>query len=198
MSDEHTATWTLWSTLRRVGGILFVLALLPVVVYAVPQVVGADHSYTVLSSSMAPTYQAGDVVIVSEVDTSTIESGDVITFDPPPGHGMDGADRVTHRVVGVVERDGTRYFRTKGDAAEEPDGTLIPEANVIGRVTFAIPYLGYVIAFANTPLGIGTLVVLPASLLVLNEIWTLLVAPRIHAPADTDPDAEDEDVLSTD
>lgn len=167
--------WDRRRTILNAAGVLvLVVVVVPFVVTAVPQLVGADETFIVLSSSMAPTYQAGDVVFVNDVRPSAIESGDVITFEPPSGHENEEALRVTHRVVDVVDRNGSTYFRTKGDANEEPDQTLVPAENVVGVVWFAIPWLGYVISFGGSTTGIVLLVFVPVALLILTELWNLL------------------------
>ncbi|MFB6135688.1 MAG: signal peptidase I [Halobacteriaceae archaeon] len=166
-------------TLLDAAGLLVLLAVVvPFVVFAVPQAAGADHSYVVLSGSMSPAIHAGDVVLVTDVPPSQIQERDVITFEPPSGHQMEGVDRVTHRVVDVVDRDGERYFRTKGDANEEPDRALVPPDNVVGVVTFVVPYVGYAVNFAHSGAGWLALVVVPGALLVLNEVWTLYRAAK--------------------
>lgn len=176
MSDGQSTICPYRRTLRIVGAILCILALIPFIIFIIPQVVGADYSYTVLSSSMAPTYQPGDIVIVTDVAPSTIREGDVITFEPPAGHGMESVDRVTHRVVDVIETGDTRSFRTKGDAVAVPDQKPVPAGNVVGRVTFSIPALGHIILFANSDIGIITLVIVPSVLLIGTELWSLLKA----------------------
>jgi signal peptidase len=191
--------WSRWdpkSVCKVVGSILVLGLVGAFVVFAVPQVAGANHSYVVLSSSMAPALQAGDAILVDDVSPQRIERGDVVTFEPPAGHGEYGSDLVTHRVVEVVERDDGRYFRTKGDANAEPDRALVPAENVVGRVSFALPYLGHVVSFANSDAGILSLVVVPAVLLGLNEGYELWVASRRDAieegtPRESDSRAEE-------
>lgn len=157
------------------------------VVFAVPQAVGADHSYVVLSSSMAPTMEAGDAILVSEVPPERIAEGDVVTFEPPADHGEYGTDRVTHRVVEVLDRDDGLYFRTQGDANEEPDRALVPAANVVGRVSIHVPELGHAVLFASSDTGLVTLVVLPAVLLGLDEIYKLWTMTKAERSEDGDP-----------
>ncbi|GGM67170.1 signal peptidase [Halarchaeum rubridurum] len=163
-------------TVRNLVGLLVLVAVVaPFVVTAAPQVVGATGSYTVLSSSMSPAIEAGDVVVVDGVDPADVEERDVVTFHPPEGHQLASVERVTHRVVDVVERDGTLYFETKGDANEQADSALVPASNVVGTVWFTIPKIGYVTQFAGTPLGTVTLVIVPAFLLVVSEVYDLLM-----------------------
>lgn len=167
------------STLKAVGTVLFVLALVPFAVFTFPQVVGADHGYVVLSGSMSPTFEAGDTIIVRETSPSELEKGDVITY-----HGVDSTsqpNRVTHRIVGVAERDDGTYFETKGDANEEADRQLVPAEDVIGQVAFAIPLIGYVISFAGSDVGLLVFVVVPSLLLIVSEIWDLWLAATTDA-----------------
>lgn len=167
--------------LNAAGVLLVGLVLIPFVIFAFPQVAGASHAYIVLSDSMSPHINAGDVVVVDDVPTSRIDEGDVITFRRPGAE----AEKVTHRVVKVVQRDGERHFRTKGDANEEPDPELVPRSNVVGLVRFHIPLIGHVISFGSTTTGTVTLVIVPAILLIVNEVVTLY---RAAAAGQTDPE----------
>ena len=94
----------------------------------------------VLSGSMEPNYHTGSLIYDKKVDPFTLKEGDVITF-------MVSEDTLaTHRIVGVVpdeDEPGTIRFRTKGDANDSEDGTLVHYKNVVGTPVFTIPYLGY-------------------------------------------------------
>lgn len=148
---------------RSTGAVLATVLLLAVVapfaVYAVPQVVGADESYVVLSGSMEPTLSPADVVIVD--GSTAIEKGDIITYATGPE-----AIPTTHRVVSVMA-DG---FETKGDANQNADHGLVTQSSVVGEVTIMIPLIGHVILWANTPVGFVALIVLPLTALVLLEL----------------------------
>jgi len=181
-SDSAGVDW------RRIANLVG-LAVLAIVVFlfvaaAVPQIVGADESYVVLSDSMSPAIEAGAVVFVGEVPADDIGEGDVITIERAGATG--DSSRVTHRVVEVVERDGERRFRTKGDANEDPDPGLVAPSEVVGVVQFHVPYMGYVTSFAQTRLGILALVVVPAVLLVVSEVWDLLTATATTREEDED------------
>ena len=138
--------------------LVLIAAISPFVVFALPEVVGADESYVVLSGSMEPTLSPGDVVIVDA--TATVGVGDIITYDT--------GDQVptTHRVID--ERDGG--YQTKGDANENVDSGLVAFESVIGRTIITIPFVGYVILWANSPVGYVLLVVIPLVLLGVSEL----------------------------
>lgn len=164
-------------TLRRVlnvAGLLVLLAIVvPFVVFAVPQLVGADYGFVVLSGSMEPAISTGDVVIVERVPATAIAVGDVITYER-------GANAVptTHRVMEVTAVDGTRSFVTKGDANEDIDPGVVSAPSVLGRVAFTIPLIGYVVQFANSTVGLVALLLVPIGLLVVTEAWSFVANRR--------------------
>ncbi|TSD08884.1 signal peptidase I [Haloglomus irregulare] len=139
--------------------IVLIAAVSPFAVFAVPQVIGADEGFVVLSGSMEPTMSPGDVVMVDASGPAGI--GDVITYSRP-------GDSVptTHRVVGVVDGG----YETKGDANENADADLIGPEAVIGRVVLTIPVVGRLILWANTPVGYVALVISPLVLLGVSEL----------------------------
>ena len=125
--------------------------------------------FTVLSGSMEPTYHTGSLIYVKKVDPFTIQPGQPITFM------LDEKTVATHRVVGVVpdEEDATVIrFRTKGDANEAEDGTLVHYKNVIGEPVFSIPYLGYLAEYIQHPPGMYVAISAGAVLLLLCSFPT--------------------------
>lgn len=155
-------------TLVNIVGICVLLAaVVPFLVVGVPQLAGASESYVVMSDSMNPTFESGDVILVENVDPDAIEEGDVITYADGSG------ERTTHRVVDVVEEDGDLYFQTKGDANEDPDQGLVPADAVEARHVHTLPHLGHVVLFAGSRLGILLLMVVPGTLLMASEAWNL-------------------------
>lgn len=167
------------TAIRAIKLVAILLVIGPFLVHAVPQVVGASHSYVVLSDSMAPTINAGDVVVVESVEPTAIRKGDVITFQ----EGTASAVPTTHRVVEVIRSEGAIAFRTKGDANEDPDQTSVVASQVLGEVIFVIPYLGYVVQFANTTYGFIALVIAPLSLLIITEVWRAVRSTRLSGPS---------------
>ena len=120
--------------------------------------------FTVLSGSMEPTYHVGSLIYVKDVDPFELESGDVITFM------LDENTVATHRIVEVVpdeEDDSVVRFRTKGDANENVDGSLVHYKNVIGSPVFTIPYLGYAVSYIQNPPGTYVAISAGAILLLL-------------------------------
>ena len=120
--------------------------------------------FTVLSGSMEPAYHVGSLIYVKDVDPFELESGDVITFM------LDENTVATHRIVEVVpdeEDDSVVRFRTKGDANENVDGSLVHYKNVIGSPVFTVPQLGYVVSYIQNPPGTYVAISAGAILLLL-------------------------------
>ena len=130
---------------------------------------GSYQFLTVLSGSMEPAIHTGDMIVVQQVDTTQLAVGDVIAFhDPEQGVTM------THRIVAVQkEADGSVRFVTRGDANDADDRLAVPTNRVLGRVRLRLPLLGYVSHFASSKLGFVLLIVLPAGVVISNEIWAL-------------------------
>lgn len=201
--SERLESYTARDVLGLLRTLLVVLIVVPFVIYAVPQVVGADQSYVVMSGSMEPTIGTGDVVIVNEVPTSQIEEGDVITFG-----GSAAAPPTTHRVIAIQESDGQRVFRTQGDNNEDPDPSPVPASSVRGRVMelpvsvpgadhsmLIIPFIGRVVLFAQTTVGIVTLILAPFVVLAGSELLTFTGGFRGD---DESSEAEDSRVTEAD
>lgn len=143
--------------------VLVIVAVLLAVALVGVRVVGYTP-YTILSGSMEPTYHVGSLIYVKKVDTSTLEAGDPITF------ALSEDTIATHRIVEVVpdEEDASVIrFRTKGDANETVDGTLVHYKNVLGKPVFTIPYLGYVADYIQHPPGMYTAIAAGVILLLL-------------------------------
>ena len=182
-----------------ISSILVALVVLLALLLVGARVVGLQV-FTVLSGSMEPTYHTGSLIYVKKVDPYTITDGQPITFM------LDENTVATHRVVGIVpdEEDPTVIrFRTKGDANEAEDGSLVHYKNVIGTPIFSIPYLGYVADYIQHPPGMYIAISAGAVLLLLVFIPDIFAddkekkkksAPRgkgAHAArrdADYDPD----------
>lgn len=115
--------------------------------------------FNVITGSMAPTYNEGDLIYVKKVDMSDIKVGTPITF-------VLNEDLVvaTHRVVRIDAEN--QHFYTKGDANEIEDRNPVHFKNVIGVPKFSIPLLGYVSDFIQNPPGMYITIGVGAVLIV--------------------------------
>jgi signal peptidase I len=117
-------------------------------------------------ASMEPAIGLGSAIVIKPVPADGLHVGDVVTLQAGPDKAL-----FTHRIIDVVDRADGRWIRTKGDANESPDPTLVHESAVIGRSEFSIPLAGYLIALLSVPTGVLFLVGLGATLLA--AAWLL-------------------------
>lgn len=127
----------------------------------------------VLSGSMSPTLEAGDVAFARSTPATDIDIGDVVSVTD--GDGV----RVTHRVDEArASEPGRVTLVLRGDANGSADAESYSVA-VVDRVVGHAPGLGFILLAAGTPWGIAAGSALLVSCLALG-----LRAPR--------PDEDDE------
>lgn len=132
----------IWDTIITV---LVVIVVLLAILLVGSRMLGLQ-GFHVISGSMEPTYSEGDLLYVKAVDPDSVQVGDPITF-------VLNEDLVvaTHRVV-AVDRE-NRRFTTKGDANATEDADPVHFNNLIGVPVIAIPLLGYVSSYIQSPPG---------------------------------------------
>ncbi len=137
------------TTLLKVWSVVSTILVIVVVLFAIflmgSRLMGF-RVFNVISGSMSPTYNVGDLIYVKTVDPSEVQVGDPITF-------VLNEDLVvaTHRVVRIDAEN--QHFYTKGDANDTIDSTPVHFKNLIGVPQFKIPKLGYVSDFIQYPPG---------------------------------------------
>ncbi len=140
-----------------IGAIALIALLL---VFSAVPIPGNFRVMIVQSGSMEPAIRVGSVVVVKSA--SEYRVGDIITFGPysktkPP---------TTHRIVEI--KDGN--YITKGDANNAPDMSAVSKRNVVGKVILDVPYVGYAVAAAKTPIGFAFIIIIPAAIIVYDEV----------------------------
>ena len=118
----------------------------------------------VASGSMQPTLSVGDAVLVQKSSTSTLLTGEIISFRSTKNPNI----IITHRIIG---RQGSNFI-TQGDALATPDPT-ISGSQIIGRASAVAPKLGAVMAKMHQPQMLGALIGVPAAWLVIIELSRL-------------------------
>ena len=112
---------------------------------------GSFSYNTVLTSSMQSIYPQGSLVTSwaitpNEPLKTGLAEGDDIVFVTESGK------RIVHRIIEIMENyedSGFRAFRTQGVENIAPDSFITYEGNVIGRVTWHVPYVGGVLTIIN-------------------------------------------------
>ncbi len=126
--------------------------------------VGGILPLIVLTDSMYPVIESGDLIICHTEEPENIQTGDVIAFFDPAGN---GTTIVTHRVLEVTDQDGQLAWRTKGDNNNTEDRLLVPADKLVAIYEGTrIPGAGNVALFMQTTPGLIVCVVCPILLLV--------------------------------
>ena len=142
--------------MKRYGrhcAVILILGILVMAIFAMLYPCLGWRVHTVISDSMYPTLQVGEMVVTQQVDPDTIHTGDIIAFHYP------GCDQlVCHRVIDI-ERNSFLYFVTKGDANQNPDSRFIPAEGVVGKVQFHTPVLAHIASAVKSPIAFALLCV---------------------------------------
>ncbi len=116
--------------------------------YGLGYVLGArEPVMAVVSGSMEPTLNIGELVVIRKINPDLIKVGDIVVYHDPYNN-----LRVVHRVVEIEHIGGKRYFITKGDnnlTNPLPDqdvgiAPLLVGKDIRGKVILKIPKLGLV------------------------------------------------------
>ena len=136
------------------------------------------HSVVVLSGSMVPTLNVGDVAVTKAAVTSQLVVGDVITYRA-------GSGLITHRIIDIEESPDGRLFHTQGDANASPDTHPTPEAAVVAKLAYRIPRVGFLMGLADTQTGMFLFIGGPAAILLLMwaKDWDKKRAKNKQAPS---------------
>ncbi|MBR5329414.1 MAG: signal peptidase I [Firmicutes bacterium] len=129
--------------------------------------IGGIFPMIVLTDSMYPQIESGDLIICHTAEPEEIMVNDVICFFDPAGN---GSTVVTHRVIQVTEENGEIAFRTQGDNNNTADKLLVTGNDLIGTYEKRIPGMGNVAMFMQTTAGLIICVILPIILLVAYDM----------------------------
>ncbi len=121
------------------------------------------RGYAVESNSMSPRLERGDVVFVRSVSFDKLEKGDIITAHFPVSEGV-----FTHRVI-EVDRE-NKLVRTRGDNNLSDDPMPTVESNIIGKIWFSIPYIGFISLKLNMTILVSVLLAVAVIVIITRFI----------------------------
>ena len=174
MAKQKGKTTTMHRVLTIIGTILCVI-LIPILIIncilivksftsdEVPNVAGT-LPLIVLTDSMYPLIESGDLIICHTEQPENIQVDDVISFFDPASN---GSSIVTHRVIEITEKDGKIAWRTKGDNNNTEDRLPVTEDKLVAKYEgIRLAGFGHVALFMQTTPGLIICVVCPILLLV--------------------------------
>ena len=125
--------------------------------------------YIVLSDSMKATdFDAGDLVVVKEVDPTTLQEGDIIAYQSQNSENY-GAT-VTHKIrAKTTDANGNPGFITYGTTTGVDDETVVTYPFILGKYQTALPKVGTFFQFLKTPQGYIICILIPFLLLIIYQ-----------------------------
>ncbi|ASJ02110.1 S26 family signal peptidase [Thermococcus profundus] len=123
----------------------------------------------ILTDSMKPTINPGDLVVTRPVSPDELHVGDIILYRVTVG---DSTYRITHRIVDVrTDEDGNLYYVTRGDNRKYADPWRVYPDQVVGRVVLRIPGVGNVLLRAPLIAAVSFIVLMAS---IAYEIGVIL------------------------
>lgn len=159
---KYFSTFLLLILAVSAGAVIFFVSQSNGDIEKVPSVLGYKP-LTILSNSMQPVFNAGDVILIKpELEPKV---NDVVTFKHPDGI------LVTHRIIDTAVENGKEMFVTKGDNNNVQDEGLVARESIIGVQSVIVPNAGHVAKFVSGPIGFMLLIGLPIFIYLLIEIF---------------------------
>ena len=120
---------------------------------------------SVMSGSMEPTIKIGELIIIRPGESYHV--GDIIAFRSPGATSEKSV--ITHRISEETTPGNSTVYRTKGDANNTVDSNLVKKEDILGKYSFGIPYLGYLIGYVKTLPGLVIIIIIPATIIIYEE-----------------------------
>ncbi len=132
---------------------------------------GGYSIFTIISESMLPKYEIGDMVFAKKVDPREIKVGDDVVYLGEKGSFKDKI--VTHQVVKKQKINGQYLFETKGLANPTSD-PQINETQLLGVVIFKGNILSFLSRIVNNTYGFYFVIFIPLAILFCFEIIDII------------------------
>lgn len=125
--------------------------------------------YVVLSDSMSATdFDAGDLVLITEADPTTLQEGDIIAYQSQNSENY--GQTVTHKIRSkTTDANGNPGFITYGTTTGVDDETVVTYPFILGKYAFALPGVGTFFQFLKTPQGYIICILIPFLLLIIYQ-----------------------------
>ena len=138
------------------------------------------RAYIVKSDSMSATdFEAGDLILVKQVEPKDLEEGDIISFISQNSENF--GETVTHKIRRrTTDASGAPGFVTYGTTTDTDDATVVTYPYVLGEYQFAIPKLGTFFNFLKTPQGYIVCIFTPFMLLILYQAYQSIMLFRAY------------------
>lgn len=124
-------------------------------------------TYVIITSSMEPYLEIGDVILVKEVNLNKIKKNDIITYK-----GMESdfkGKTITHKVKDIIEEDGKKIFYTQGTTNQMVDPAVY-ENQILGKVIYKFKIISFISKLVRSKMGYIIVVFIPLIFIFVKEM----------------------------
>lgn len=163
--------------LRAVSILIVVIEIVMILFLVLTKVSGGvpslfGHSvYVIVSPSMTPELEIGDVIIARKYDGGELETGDVVQYMGKSGDAK--GKIITHKIISIEGEGEDRIIVTKGTANTQADQPITP-AEVLSTMTYKTVVIDKIYRLISTTPGFICLVILPLAAMIISEIVELV------------------------
>lgn len=163
---------------KKVFSIIVVVIAVSVMIFTIISVTTLNRNdrnllgfkaFIVLSDSMKATdFAAGDIVVVKNVDPTTLQEGDIIAYSSQNSENF--GETVTHKIRSkTVDANGDPGFITYGTTTNTDDETVVTFPYINGKYIFHLPKLGNFFYFLKTTPGYIICILIPFLILIFMQ-----------------------------
>lgn len=136
----------------------------------VPSLFG-HQMYVIVSPSMSPEINVGDVIISEKYKNQELEVGDVVQYVGKGGD-IDGKI-ITHEIIKIDGEGSDETIVTKGVANPDPDRP-IKRSDIIAVMKYKTIILGPLYSIFSSTVGFVLLVMIPLATMIVFEVVNLI------------------------
>lgn len=124
-------------------------------------------TYVIVTSSMEPYLEVGDVILVKNVDINKLKADDIITYK---GMESDFAGKIiTHKIKNIIEEEGKKIFYTQGTTNSMVDPAVYEE-QILGKVIYKFKVISLISKLVRSKVGYIILVFIPLIFIFVKEM----------------------------
>lgn len=129
------------------------------------------RTFVIVTRSMSPILEIGDVIVIKKVEPSTIKEGDVVTY---LGEESDFKGKIVTHLVKDIDKDeqGNYLFYTKGNVTNMMD-PVVREDQLYGKLVYRLYIISLVSKLIRSKYGFIALIFVPLVIILIKQLWNI-------------------------
>ena len=173
---ENKILKTIYNIIYFLLVILVIIILIIVILQRVSNnsiALGGIRIFNIISGSMMPKYEVGDILISKSIDINKIDIGDDIVYQGTQG--AFAGKVVTHQVIDIEEENKKLKFHTKGLANQDED-PIVSQEQIYGVIIYKIHTLSFISKIINNLYSFYFVIFIPLVILIFIEIRKIILS----------------------